>query len=182
VRAIRDLANVPIHGLIRDEDTDSRDLAEQFSFAGLHPFDPGLANLLEALSPNPTNQENPMTATAEDTALNRLRELTGEVVSITSTLKPNLGEFGDDGGELFSYIEDSGAAIQDKLGEIADQAALADHELRHDFRNMIGSVTGFSELILMEPSLSPSSQEGFNRLRANSKEFVQILDDQKSVG
>ncbi len=53
-------------------------------------------------------------------------------------------------------------------------------KLRHDFRNMIGSVTGFAELILMESGLSLESTEGLTRLRRNSKEFVDILDLQKA--
>ena len=58
--------------------------------------------------------------------------------------------------------------------------SLHDKELRHDFRNMIGSVTGFAELILMESGLSYESTQGLTRLRENSREFVDILDMQKA--
>ena len=43
---------------------------------------------------------------------------------------------------------------------------------------MIGSVTGFAELILMEPGVSPAPAQGMTQLREWSKEFVNILDEQ----
>jgi hypothetical protein len=45
---------------------------------------------------------------------------------------------------------------------------------------MIGSVTGFAELIMMEPGISPDSTRGLGRLRERSREFVNVLDEQKA--
>ena len=45
---------------------------------------------------------------------------------------------------------------------------------------MIGSVTGFAELIMMEPSISATSSQGMARLRERSREFVEVLDQQKA--
>jgi hypothetical protein len=114
-----------------------------------------------------------------DPCLNRLRELSREILQTAASLRPRLAEFGEDGPELFGYIENSGVAIRKKLNGIAD-FSLHDKEIRHDFRNMIGSVTGFAELILMESGLSLESTEGLKRLRHNSREFVEILDTQKA--
>ena len=100
-------------------------------------------------------------------------------MQVSASLKARIGEYGDDGPELFSYIVNSGHEIRKKLNGISD-FSLHDKELRHDFRNMIGSVTGFSELILMEGGLSPESTAGLTRLRENSSEFVHILDQQRA--
>src|SRR5690606_20848513 len=114
-----------------------------------------------------------------DPSLNRLRKIARDIVQTTASLRSHVSEYGEDGPELFGYIESSGAAIRSKLNEVAD-FSLHDKELRHDFRNMIGSVTGFAELILMEEGLSPESTEGLRRLRQNSRDFVEVLDQQKA--
>jgi hypothetical protein len=108
-----------------------------------------------------------------------LREVTRDIVNTTVQLKPRVGEYGDDGPELFGYIETSSIAIRKKLNAVED-FSLHDKELRHDFRNMIGSVTGFAELIMMEPDISTESTHGLSRLRERSREFVDLLDAQKA--
>jgi len=113
-------------------------------------------------------------------SLAQLKALISEIQSTTENLKSNVPEFGDDGPELFGYIEGSGGDIMTKLDEIGE-TSLYDHELRHDFRNMIGSVTGFAELILMESGLTPESQKGLTRLRECSRDFVELLDQQKEL-
>ena len=115
-----------------------------------------------------------------ETSLSRLKLIVKEIQSTTTGLENKVEEFGEDGPELFGYIMGSGGEIANKLREIGE-TSLYDQELRHDFRNMIGSVTGFSELILMEPGLSDFAQKGLTRLRECSKDFVELLDEQKAL-
>src|SRR5690606_8625169 len=73
-------------------------------------------------------------APGSDPSLNRLRELGRDMVRIAERLRPRVAEYGEDGPELFGYIESSSAAIRGKLGGLSDYS-LHDKELRHDFRN-----------------------------------------------
>jgi len=183
VRGIGTLANVPIFGLVSASNQSAIEKAKSIEMAGLFPIDGGTGTVIEAINSKIERESTP-TQQAElivgrDPSLNHLREIARDVISVTVSLKPNVGEYGEDGPELFSYIENSGIEIQKKLNGLED-FSLHDRELRHDFRNMIGSVTGFSELILMESALSPESTSGLTRLRQWSTKFVEILDMQKA--
>lgn len=117
--------------------------------------------------------------------LGTLNEFMREIRSLVEWLQPQTREFGEEGPELFGYIEGSSQQIMSRLMEIAGHPASADQALydkgtRHDFRNMIGSVTGFSELILMEPGVPIDCQRGFKRIRQLSASFVSVLDEQKA--
>ncbi len=114
-----------------------------------------------------------------DRTLERLRVLAHDMVETANRLRPRVPEYGADGPELFGYIEGSGQKIVEKLRGVAT-LSLHERSLRHDFRNLIGSVTGFSELLLMENGLSQESHIGLRRLREFSREFVGLLDEQKS--
>lgn len=114
-----------------------------------------------------------------------LWQMMAEIRSIVEWLQPQASEFGEEGPELFGYIISSSRQIVDRLVEIKADPATVDHALydkgtRHDFRNMIGSVTGFSELILMEPGIPIDAQRGFKRIRQLSASFVSVLDEQKA--
>lgn len=117
----------------------------------------------------------------------RLRALTTEIIELTLQLAPHRDNYGEDGPELFGYIEGSGRDIDQKLnaliasGPKAYREALHDKEIRHDFRNMIGSVTGFSELILMEAAIPDHTRPSFTRIRECSRTFVELLDGQKEA-
>ena len=110
-----------------------------------------------------------------------------EIRQLTAILKPGLPDYGEEGPELFSYIENSGNQIQGELDRLAadgveqSSISLQDKDLRHDFRNMIGSVTGFSELLLMEPSVVGEARSQFTRIREICREFCDILDQQKAA-
>ena len=123
--------------------------------------------------------ESPATGNSDNPVV-QLKTLTDEVIQIAEQLKPQIPAFGPDGPELFGYIENSSSDIIQKLGGIAE-SELHDKEIRHDFRNMIGSVTGFAELILMEPNLPNEAQSGLSRIRECSRVFVNLLDQQKAV-
>jgi DNA-binding response OmpR family regulator len=179
VRSYRDLANLPFLGVSNVGDPETLQRAQEYGFAGVMPKNISQDILIKAInSIMIETKQNRQTATYS--SLERLIELSVEVNSVTTFLKRKVGEFGSDGPELFGYIVNSSGDISNKLASISEND-LSDKELRHDFRNMIGSVTGFSELILMESTLSPESTEGLRRLRECSKEFVVLLDQQKAA-
>lgn len=187
VKGIGTLANIPFLGLSSTGSPQLLEKAKAAGFSMVFPTHEGTKTVIEALNSRSAAagapDENEITdVVSRDPALNRLREVVRDIVNTTQRLKAFLPEYGEDGPELFGYIESAGTEIRKKLNTVED-FSLHDKELRHDFRNMIGSVTGFAELIMMEPSISPTSSQGMARLRERSREFVEVLDQQKaSVG
>lgn len=184
VRGMGTLANVPCFGLASTANQPLFEKAKASGFLAIFPTHDSSLQVLEALRRElnrhrPPTEEEVTDTVSRDPSLNRLFEIARDIVETSVSLRPRIGEYGEDGPELFGYIENSGREIRKKLNGVAE-FSLHDKELRHDFRNMIGSVTGFSELILMESGLSDESTEGLTRLRQNSKEFVEILDLQKA--
>ena len=184
VRGIGTLANVPFYGLASTENPQLIEQAKVAGYSQVFPTHEGFKPVIDVLEGRAKKQEIEEGAEIEDNvsrdpSLNRLREVTRDIVNTAVRLKPRVGEYGDDGPELFGYIETSSIAIRKKLNAVQD-FSLHDKELRHDFRNMIGSVTGFAELIMMEPDISTESTHGLSRLRERSREFVDLLDAQKA--
>ena len=184
VRGIGMLANVPFFGLASAANQQLFEKAKAAGFLAVFPTHDSSRQVLEALRREVARHQVPAEVdvadiVSRDPSLNRLREIARNIIQTALSLRPRIGEYGEDGPELFSYIENSGQEIRKKLNGVAD-FSLHDKELRHDFRNMIGSVTGFAELILMETGLSYESTEGLTSLRRDSKEFVEILDMQKA--
>lgn len=185
VRGIGTLANIPFIGLSSIENAQRFEKAKAAGFSSFFPTHQSAQSVVSELrahiernqpEPDLDDSADPVT---RDPSLNKLREITRDIVMTTHRLKPLVPEYGEDGPELFGYIETAGIAIRKKLNDVAD-FSLHDKELRHDFRNMIGSVTGFAELILMEAGISPESSQGLSRLRERSREFVEVLDEQKA--
>jgi CheY-like chemotaxis protein len=182
VRGIGTLPNAPLFGLASAANPQLFEKARAAGFLSVFPTHDSSRAVVNALRREIERVNAPAEVAdviGRDPCLNRLRELSREILQTAASLRPRLAEFGEDGPELFGYIENYGVAIRKKLNGIAD-FSLHDKEIRHDFRNMIGSVTGFAELILMESGLSLESTEGLKRLRHNSREFVEILDTQKA--
>lgn len=184
LREIVGLAQTPCVGIAKTADPVCFEKARSAGFLAIFPSQEGQAQVVETLHREVARaQQSPVDdlpdVEGRDPSLNRLREIARDIVQTTASLRSHVSEYGEDGPELFGYIESSGAAIRAKLNEVAD-FSLHDKELRHDFRNMIGSVTGFAELILMEEGLTPESTEGLRRLRQNSRDFVEVLDQQKA--
>lgn len=184
VRGVGMLANIPFFGLSSTGNSQLIEKARTAGFSGVFATHEGTAPVIEALQSRVSASDDETESDEElivsrDPSLNRLREITRDIVTTTVQLKARIAEYGDDGPELFGYIETSGVAIRKKLSGVED-FSLHDKELRHDFRNMIGSVTGFAELIMMEPGISPESTQGLGKLRERSREFVSILDEQKA--
>ncbi|MDF1825325.1 MAG: hypothetical protein P1U68_11825 [Verrucomicrobiales bacterium] len=184
VKGIGTLANIPLIGLSSTGNPQVLEKAKAAGFSMVFPSHEGTKGIIEALNIRSAASAEPAEGeiqdiVSRDPSLNKLREIVRDIVSTTQRLKEFLGEYGEDGPELFGYIETSGVAIRKKLNSVED-FSLHDKELRHDFRNMIGSVTGFAELIMMEPGISQTSSQGMARLRERSREFVEVLDDQKA--
>ncbi len=184
VKGIEGLNQVPFYGLAATANPQVSERAKAAGFRSIHLTHEGVRPLIDALKREMDRLSAPAASElediiGEDPSLNRLRELAKDIVTTTAKLRSHIAEYGEDGPELFGYIEDSGIAIRRKLNTLED-FSLHDKIIRHDFRNMIGSVTGFAELILMEEGLSFEASEGMTRLRRNSKEFVDILDVQKA--
>ncbi len=205
VKGMGALANMPVVGVTTTGDATELNEAKQAGVMAVFPKQEGPESLVETLKTIMSQNDDPRQPSPslsfeatiaptenielsdrgqfgnrESSSLDQLKEIVEEIQNTTQILKPRIEEFGEDGPELFGYIEGSGEEIRTKLGGIGE-TSLYDHELRHDFRNMIGSVTGFAELILMEPGLSPDSQRGLTRLRECSRDFVEFLDQQKSL-
>ena len=182
VRGIGTLANVPFIGLASTANSQLFEKARAAGFVSVFPTHESTKPVVELIQSRYSGEEDVSDdedIVSRDPSLNRLREITRMIVSITKELKARVSEYGADGPELFGYIENAGIEIRKKLNGVAD-FSLHDKELRHDFRNMIGSVTGFAELILMESGLSDESTDGLSKLRQISTEFVNILDEQKA--
>jgi CheY-like chemotaxis protein len=184
VRALGTLANVPMVGLVPDGQMHLAGPAEAAYFQALCPMSGGGAAVIAALRGRGSVSAaasfvSPLQVTGRDPSLNQLREITREIIQVSERLRRLVDEYGEDGPEHFRYIDDAGVAICRKLNDVAD-FSLHDRELRHDFRNMIASVTGFAELIMMEPDLSDESIRGLTRLRELSRKFIEILDLQKA--
>lgn len=128
----------------------------------------------------------PAAVTGRD-PVSRLIAQTREIRDLTARLKPHVATFGEEAPELFAYIENSGSQIEEELTRLAadgperSAVALQDKDLRHDFRNMIGSVTGFSELLLMEPTVAGANRTHFTRIREICRAFCDLLDEQKAA-
>lgn len=184
VRALGTLANVPMIGVVPDGQMHLAGQAEAAHFQALCPMSGGSGAVIAALRGRVSDVAatpfiSPLQVTGRDPALNQLREITREIIHTSERLRRLVDEYGEDGPEHFRYIDDAGVAICRKLNELAD-FSLHDRELRHDFRNMIASVTGFAELIMMEAHLSDESIRGLSHLRALSRKFIEILDLQKA--
>ncbi len=190
LRTIPNLKTMPIVGIGEPtsqmilEHARSAGIMKLFAKSKVSQALPGELQALVAAQPIHL-QEVPRPATDPssvpgDTPMVQLKNVTAEVIQLAERLKPQIPRFGPDGPELFGYIDNSSVAIREKLAATPDEG-LYDKEIRHDFRNMIGSVTGFAELIMMEPDLPAETQSDFARIRECSRVFVELLDRQKAA-
>lgn len=139
------------------------------------------------ITPMPQQSSSPSPGGASHDPVGILNRQIAEVRELTAALKPGVAGFGEEAPELFEYIENSGNQIHEELSRLSSHGvehsavALQDKDLRHDFRNMIGSVTGFSELLLMEPSVAGEDRVRFTRIREICRDFCEVLDQQKAA-
>jgi len=123
----------------------------------------------------------------DDCSFERVRGVARCIAELVDSLRPHVHSLGSEGPELFGYISDGEKQITTEMDAIEARGpevyenALYDKDLRHDFRNMIGAVTGFAELILMEPGLDQQISAALTQIRQYSTEFVRLLDAQKAA-
>ncbi len=198
LRAEPRLAHMPVVGLGGSGSPEERQAALTAGFSAVvgHPLSLGdlletvraeIAALASNITPMPQQPTMPSHGAGAHDPVGVLNRQIAEIRELTAALKPGVAGFGEEAPELFEYIENSGNQIHEELTRLASHGvehsavALQDKDLRHDFRNMIGSVTGFSELLLMEPSVAGEDRSRFTRIREICREFCDILDQQKAA-
>ena len=159
MKGIGTLANIPFYGLSSASNAQLLEKARAAGFASVFATHEGTKPVIDALEGRVSQQDSESLAGEElvvsrDPSLNRLREITRDIITTAAQLKPRIGEYGEGGPELFGYIETSSVANRKKLNGVED-FSLHDKELRHDFRNMIGSVTGCSPRASLSPITRP---------------------------
>ncbi len=113
--------------------------------------------------------------------------LSERILVLAGKLKIWADQFGEDGPEMFDYVEKSSQQMHRRLCEIAchdlegRERQLRDREVRHDFRNILASVRGFTDLILMEDGIPERALTGLREICACSNEFVEWLDVEKAA-
>ncbi len=82
-------------------------------------------------------------------------------------------------------MDKSADQMHQRLLEIAShdsaeqESRLRDREVRHDFRNILASVRGFTDLILMEEDVPENLATGLKEICDCSNKFVEWLDAEK---
>ncbi|MFT5465599.1 MAG: signal transduction histidine kinase [Verrucomicrobiales bacterium] len=121
--------------------------------------------------------------------LHQLAGLTQQMQQHAALLPAHTAEFGD---EHIGYVVDTSANILGKIqnlmqsclntvasGSIAPNP-MANKDVRHDMRNLIAVVKGFSELMQMDAAPDHPLYNTFSTLRTLSDQFVALLDDIKA--
>lgn len=114
-----------------------------------------------------------------------LLDLSERILAVAGELKGSASEFGQDGPEMLGFVEKSADQMHKRLVEIASdepeqqENRLRDREVRHDFRNILASVRGFTDLILMEEGIAENLVIGLKEIRDCSNQFVEWLDAEK---
>ena len=121
----------------------------------------------------------------DDNPLKVLLRLSERIVELAGELKSSASEFGPDGPEMFNFVVKSADQMHQRLVEISvddlaeQESRLRDREVRHDFRNILASVRGFTDLILMEEGLPKNLVVGLKEICECSNQFVECLDAEK---
>lgn len=114
-----------------------------------------------------------------------LLSLSARIVELAGELKGSADRFGEDGPEMFDFVDKSANQMDQHLHEIASldpteqESRLRDREVRHDFRNILASVRGFTDLILMEECVPENLAGGLKEICDCSNQFVEWLDAEK---
>lgn len=114
-----------------------------------------------------------------------LLRLSERIQELARELKSSAGEFGPDGPEMFKFVEKSSHQMHQHLIELESSEPelqknrLRDREVRHEFRNILASVRGFTDLILMEEGIPENLVTGLKEICDCSNQFVEWLDAEK---
>lgn len=123
-------------------------------------------------------------------SLQQLAQLAQVLQQHASVLSAYRADFGS---EHIGYVIDTSASILGKLQNMMQSCLAAVppggvarnpmvcKDARHDMRNLIAVVKGFSELMQMDGGPSHPADQNLQSLRTLSDQFVQILDQVKAV-
>lgn len=120
-------------------------------------------------------------------ALPLLLRLSERTLELARGLAGSANEFGADGPEMFHFVEKSSEQMHRRLVKIASgaprqqESQLHDREVRHEFRNILASVRGFTDLILMEEGIPEDLVSGLKEICGCSNQFVRWLDAEKAA-
>jgi len=180
------------HLMAKPLDMDAMLRSVEDAMAGGVPLGIGLGDgRVQAPSPNMAGSTPGASVSSigadDDCSFERVRGVARCIAELIDSLRPSVHSLGSEGPELFGYISEGEKQITAEMNAIEARGpevyehALYDKDLRHDFRNMIGAVTGFAELILMEPGLDQQLASALTQIRQYSTEFVRLLDAQKAA-
>jgi signal transduction histidine kinase len=116
-----------------------------------------------------------------------LLDLSERILELARELAGSATEFGPDGPEMFRFVEKSSEQMHQRLVKIASSEPeqqgnqLRDREVRHEFRNILASVRGFTDLILMEQGIPEDLVSGLKGICGCSNQFVEWLDAEKAA-
>ena len=122
-------------------------------------------------------------------SLHQLAHLSQQIRQQASELPAYSRDFG---GEHIRYVMDTSVSIGEKLRNIAQTCLaaassgsapinpLVNRDVRHDMRNLIAVVKGFSELMQMDISPGHPADTALRALCKMSDEFVIVLDQIKA--
>ena len=104
-----------------------------------------------------------------------LRQLTVQMRQLGDHLPPFAGVLDP---ENIAYVRDTSTAIITVLDGLAAQPGnpLEDREVRHDLRNQVAVVKGFSDLMMMDITPSHTVAPALKQLGALADQFVAQLD------
>jgi len=109
------------------------------------------------------------------TLLPALRQLAVQMQQLGDHLPPFSSVLG---AENVAYVRDTSGAMIRKLDELAkgDGNPLQDKDVRHDLRNQVAVVKGFSDLMRMELPAGHAVVPSVRQLIAVSDQFIAALD------
>lgn len=113
------------------------------------------------------------------------KSITEVIVSEVACLSRHLPELGDQGPLALENMEEAVGSLGRRLD--ADTvipgknvpASVYNRQERHDFRNLLAAINGFSEILLLEDGLPENVKTRLQRIKKASRQFCTLLDNVK---
>ncbi len=119
---------------------------------------------------------------------NPLRQLAQISIQVQTGAKELVGYELLLGEESISYVHSGAASMVESIQNLVRNSAgspdvnpLFSQDVRHDLRNQVAVVKGFTDLMRMDLPEEHSVQEMLGDLSSKTKEFVEVLDSIKTV-
>ena len=97
-------------------------------------------------------------------------------------LELRLPELGEQGPIAIESMHDAATTLRQRLDPQtvipggSMPRSVCDRQIRHDFRNLLAAVTGFSEILLLEDNLPQDIKQVLVSLKHDSRQFCNMLD------